>query len=55
MSFPFGLTDNATYADAIYVAMAKRLRSPIMTSDSVIAECARIAGLDVVDTRELAA
>ena len=46
----FDLIDNATYADAIYVTMADRLKCPIMTSDSGMAECARIADVDVLTT-----
>jgi predicted nucleic acid-binding protein len=48
----FDLIDNATYADAVYVAMADRLKCPVMTCDSGMAECARIAGVDVMNTRD---
>jgi predicted nucleic acid-binding protein len=46
----FDLLNNATYADAIYVAMAKRLSCPIMTGDKGMIECARIAAVDIIDT-----
>ena len=41
------LIDNATYADALYVTMARRLHLPLLTSDAGMAECARIAEVDV--------
>lgn len=43
-----GLTSNATYAGAWYVALAKRLGCPVMTSDAGLAEAARIGGVEVV-------
>jgi len=44
----FDLTDNAAYADALYVTMARRLRRPLATSDRRMAQCARIAHVDVI-------
>lgn len=50
----FDLTENARYADALYVMMAKRFGCDLMTSDGGMVECARIAGVKVIDTREAA-
>lgn len=46
----FAMLDNATYADALYVAVARRLGCSLMTSDSGMAECVRIVGVDVIRT-----
>lgn len=50
----YDLLDNATYADAIYTALATRLGSPLLTSDAGMVESARIAGVDVRDTSNTA-
>lgn len=47
----FDLLSNAGYADAVYLAMAKRLACPVMTSDKGMIEAARINEIDVIDTR----
>jgi predicted nucleic acid-binding protein len=43
--------DNARYAEAIYLAMAKRLDCPVMSGDGNMVEAARIAGVECIDTR----
>lgn len=43
--------DNARYADAIYLAMAKRLDCPILSGDGNMVEAARISGVECIDTR----
>lgn len=48
----FEMMHNATYADALYLALAERQDCPVLTSDAGMAECARIAGVDVVTTRQ---
>lgn len=45
--------DNARYADAIYLAMAKRLDCPVMSGDGTMVEAARINGVECIDTRQL--
>lgn len=40
--------DNATYADAWYLAMAGRLSCPVLTTDSGMAAAATMHGLEVV-------
>lgn len=45
------LMDNATYADAWYIAMAQRLGLGIMTLDGGMKEAARIHGIDVIGAR----
>lgn len=44
--------DNARYADAIYLAMAKRLDCPVMSGDGNMIDAARIASVKCIDTRE---
>ena len=51
----FELLENATYADALYVAMARRLGFELMTSDTGMAECARIHGVSVRRASDAAA
>ncbi|MFR9751828.1 type II toxin-antitoxin system VapC family toxin [Nocardia sp. 004] len=43
-----GLIDNATYADAWYIALAQRLAYPLMTMDDGMQKTARIHGVEVV-------
>lgn len=40
---------NATYADAWYIALAKRLECHLMTTDGGMKEAAHIHGVDVLD------
>ncbi|MEV0360426.1 type II toxin-antitoxin system VapC family toxin [Nocardia sp. NPDC050697] len=42
------LIDNATYADAWYIALAQRLAYPLMTLDDGMQKAARIHGVEVV-------
>lgn len=49
------LMNNATYADAWYLASAQRLGGALMTSDGGLADTAKIAGVDVIDTRAVEA
>lgn len=44
--------DNATYADAWYLALAERLACPILTSDKGMAATARIHDIAVVGADE---
>ncbi|MFI5714256.1 type II toxin-antitoxin system VapC family toxin [Nocardia sp. NPDC051750] len=43
-----GLIDNATYADAWYIALAQRLAYPLMTLDDGMRKAARIHGVEVM-------
>ncbi|MGY0501439.1 type II toxin-antitoxin system VapC family toxin [Nocardia sp. FBN12] len=42
------ILDNATYADAWYIAIAKRREFPLMTLDDGMKEAARIHGVELV-------
>ncbi|MGW4070737.1 type II toxin-antitoxin system VapC family toxin [Nocardia grenadensis] len=42
------LIDDSTYADAWYIALARRLAYPLMTLDEGMQEAARIHGVEVV-------
>jgi predicted nucleic acid-binding protein len=42
------LLDNSTYADAWYLAMAKRMDAPIATTDAGMHEAATIRGIRVL-------
>lgn len=44
-----GLLDNASYADALYLALAERLNCPLLTSDAGMKAAARAASIAVVD------
>lgn len=44
-----GLIDNATYADAWYIALAQRLGYPLMTLDDGMRKAAQIRGIEVVE------
>ncbi|MFC6009593.1 type II toxin-antitoxin system VapC family toxin [Nocardia lasii] len=44
----FAVLHNATYADAWYVALAKRCEFPLMTLDDGMKEAARIHGVELV-------
>lgn len=44
-----GLIDNATYADALYLALARRLSYQLMTLDRGMQNAARIHGVELVD------
>lgn len=44
--------NNAHYADAVYLAMAKRLNCPVMSVDSGVIDAGRIGRIEVVDARE---
>lgn len=43
------ILDNSTYADAWYIALAKRLGCSLMTTDSGMKESARIQSVSVID------
>lgn len=43
------ILDNSTYSDAWYIALAKRLGCPLMTTDNGMRTAARIHGVRVVD------
>lgn len=43
------MIDNATYADAWYIALAKRLGCRLVTTDSGMKKAARIHGVEVLD------
>ena len=43
--------DNARYADAIYLAMARRLDCPVMTGDGNMVAAAQTHRIDIIDTR----
>lgn len=43
-----GMVDNATYADAWYIALAQRLAYPLMTLDDGMQKAARIHGVELV-------
>lgn len=47
----FDFMNNASFHDAIYLALARRLNSPVMTSDKGMIDAARIGGVDVIDAR----
>lgn len=47
-----GLIDNATYADAWYIALAQRLGYPLMTLDDGMQKAARIHGVELVGAVE---
>lgn len=44
------LLDNSTYADAWYIALAKRLGCGLITTDDGMKESARIQGVSVIDS-----
>lgn len=46
----FDVLDNATYADALYIALAVRLQCRLLTRDSGMAECARLVGVETAQT-----
>lgn len=43
------MLDNATYADAWYIALAKRLGCDLMTTDAGLRDAARLHGVNVID------
>ncbi|MFD6857091.1 type II toxin-antitoxin system VapC family toxin [Rhodococcus sp. NPDC060090] len=45
-----GLIDNATYAEALYLALARRLSYQLMTLDRGMQNAARIHGVELVDS-----
>lgn len=44
------ILDNSTYADAWYIALAKRLECGLITTDNGMKESARIQGVEVIDS-----